>query len=187
MKRFEMKRLFGFLDIPEPDLLLHDYGRRAFPFLEQELREVPTGHALILSFEGVRVMDSSFAEETVLELTLGLTSNKYGDRMMILEQPSPATIDNLEGTIARRRAKVALLIRDGSEMRLIGHVEPNLHVTWQLISERSKLTARDLANDLGLEINTASMRLHKLYEAKLIARHEEVTSSGRQHIYILPS
>jgi DNA-binding transcriptional ArsR family regulator len=187
MKRFEMRKLFGFLDIPEPDLLLRDYGRRAFPFLEQELREVPTGHALILSFEGVRVMDSSFAEEAVLELALGLTSNKYGDRMLILEQPSPATIDNLEGTIARRRVKVALLIRDGSEMRLIGHVEPNLHLTWQLISERGELTARDLANDFGLEINTASMRLHKLYEAKLIARHEEVTSSGRQHIYILPS
>ena len=187
MKRFEMRKLFGFLDIPEPDLLLRDYGQQAFPFLEQELQEVPTGHALILAFEGVRVMDTSFAEETVLELALGLTHNKYGDRTMILEQPSSATIDNLEGTIARRRAKVALLIREGSEMRLIGHVEPNLQETWQLFNEKTELTARDLANDLGLEINTASMRLHKLYNAKLLARREEVTSSGRQHIYMIPS
>ena len=187
MKRFEMRKLFGLLNIPEPDLLLRDYGQEAFPFLEQELREVPNGHALFLSFEGIRVMDTSFAEEAILELALGLTCDKYGDRTMILEQPSPATIDNLEGTIARRRVKVALLIREGSEMRLIGHVEQNLQETWQLISKRSKLTARELANDLGLEINTASMRLHKLYDAKLLARHEEVTSSGRQHIYMIPS
>src|SRR5947209_1376681 len=148
MKRFEMRKLFGLLDIPEPDLLLRDYGRKAFPFLEQELREVPTGHALILSFEGVRVMDTSFADETVLELALGLSLNKYGDRVMLLEQPSPATLDNLEGTIARRRAKVALIIREGSELRLIGHVEPNLQEAWQLINERNELTARDLANNL---------------------------------------
>jgi predicted transcriptional regulator len=187
MKRFEMRKLFGLLDIPEPDLLLRDYGRKAFPFLEQELQEVPTGHALILSFEGVRVMDTSFADETVLELALGLSLNKYGERLMLLDQPSPATLDNLEGTIARRRAKVALIIREGSELRLIGHVEANLQEAWRLISERNELTARDLANNLGLEINTASMRLHKLYDAKLLVRHEEVTSSGRQHIYLIPS
>jgi predicted transcriptional regulator len=187
MKRFEMRKLFGMLDIPEPDLLLRDYGRQAFPLLEQELREVPAGHALVLSFEGVRVMDTSFADETVLELALGLSLDRYGERMMLLEQPSPATLDNLEGTIARRRAKVALIIREGSEIRLIGHVEPNLLEAWQLIKERKELTARDLANVLNLEINTASMRLHKLYNARLLARHEEVTSSGRQHIYTIPS
>jgi len=187
MKRFEMRELFGFLDIPEPDLLLRDYGRKAFPFLEQALLDVPIGQILVLSFEGVRVMDTSFADETVLELAIGLSLNKYRDRMMLLEQPSPATIDNLEGTIARRRAKVALIIREGIEVRLIGHVEPNLLEVWQLINERNELTARDLANNLGLEINTASMRLHKLYDAKLLLRHEELTSTGRQHIYMIPS
>lgn len=186
MQRFEMKQLFGFLGIPGPDLLLRDYGLRAFPLLEQKLRDVSPGHALILSFEGVSVMDTSFADETVLELALGLTNNKYGERLLILEDLSSATIDNVEGTIARRKAKVALVIREEDAVRLVGHVEPNLQETWKLIREKGALTARELADTLKLEINTASMRLRKLYDAHLLARREEVTSSGRQHIYMLP-
>ena len=186
MKRFEMTRLFAHLSIRGPDLLLRNYGERAFPVLEQALLEVPLGQTLLLDFAGVSVMDTSFADETVLELALGLSQDKYGDRWMVLEEPSPATIDNLEGTIARRKAKVALLIRKEGQMRLIGHVEPNLMEAWQLVYEKSELTARELADQLGLEINTASMRLRKLYDARLLSRQEEITPGGRQHTYMLP-
>ncbi len=84
------------------------------------------------------------------------------------------------------KAKVALLIRKEDQMRLIGHVEPNLMEAWQLVYEKSELTARELADQRGLEINTASMRLRKLYDARLLARREEITPDGRQHIYMLP-
>ncbi len=186
MKQFELTRLFALLGISGPDLLLRSYGQRAFSAMEYALKEVPSGQALLLDFAGVSVMDTSFADETVLELALGLSQDKYGERWMVLAEPSPATIDNLEGTIARRKAKVALLIRREGQMRLIGHVEPNLMEAWQLVWERSELTARELADQLGLEINTASMRLHKLYDARLLARREEITPGGRQHIYRLP-
>ncbi len=186
MKQFELTRLFALLGIPGPDLLLRSYGQRAFPTLEHALKEVPPGQALVFDFAGISVMDTSFADETVLELALGLSQDKYGDRWMVLAEPSPAAIDNLEGTIARRKAKVALLIRKEGQMRLIGHVEPNLLEAWQLVYEKSELTARELADQLGLEINTASTRLRKLFDARLLARREEITPSGRQHIYMLP-
>jgi len=186
MKQFELTRLFALLGIPGPDLLLRSYGERALPTLEQALKEVPPGQALVFDFAGISVMDTSFADETVLELALGLSQDKYGDRWMVLAEPSPAAIDNLEGTIARRKAKVALLIRKEGQMRLIGHVEPNLLEAWQLVYEKSELTARELADQLGLEINTASTRLRKLFDARLLARREEITPSGRQHIYMLP-
>jgi len=187
MKRFELTQLFDLLDIPGPDLLLRNYGERAFPFLEQTLKDVPSGDVLVLSFAGVSVMDTSFADETVLEVALGLIQDRYGDRWLVLEQPSPATIDNLEGAIARRKAKVALLICEGDVMRLLGHVERNLVEAWQFACEKAELTARELADHLGLEINTASMRLRKLYDARLLKRREEITTDGRQHIYMLPS
>lgn len=186
MKKFELKHLFSLLSISGPDLLLRNYGQRAFPVLEHALKEVPTGQMLLLDFEGISVMDTSFADETVLELALGLSQNKYGERWITLEEPSPATVDNLEGTIARRKAKVALLIHKEGQMVLIGHVEPNLSEAWQLVCQKTELTARELADHLGLEINTASMRLRKLYDARLLARREEITSGGRQHIYMLP-
>ena len=186
MRRFQMTLLFAILQIPGPNLLLRDYGRRAFPFLEQALEEVPAGQMLTLVFVDITVMDTSFAEETVIELASRLIQGKYGDRMVLLDQPTPATIDNLEGGMARLRTKLALLIRENEEIRLIGHVEPNLIETWRLVYQKGELTARMLADFLGLEINTASMRLHKLYKARLLLRREEITSEGRQHVYVLP-
>src|SRR5260370_17934422 len=174
MKRFELTGLSGLLGIPGPDLLLRSYGQRAFLTLEHALKDVPPGQAVVLDFAGASVMDTSLADETVLELALGLSQGKYGDRWMVLEEPSPATIDNLEGTIARRKAKVALLIRKEGQMRLIGHVEPNLMEAWQLVCERSELTARELADLLGLEINTATMRLRKLHDAPLLPPRPQI-------------
>src|SRR5260370_4522065 len=116
MKRFEMTQLFALLGINGADLLLRSYGQHAFPTLEHAMKEVPPVKALLLDFAGVSVMDTSFADETVLELALGLSQDKYGDRRMILEEPSPATIDHLDATIQRRKAKVPVLIRQDDHM-----------------------------------------------------------------------
>ncbi len=182
-----MARLFEALDISPPDLLLREYGRRAWGILERELLEVPSGYALTLDLAGVSVMDTSFCEETVLQLARSLVAGQYGDRFLVLERPSPATLDNIEATIAWRRAKVALPVREGQQTRIIGHLEPNLGETWRLALEVGVLTARDLADRLGLEIGAASMRLRKLYDTRLLTRREEITSGGRQHVYHFPA
>lgn len=186
MARYLMSNLFSMLGISGPDLLLREYGQRARTVLEEQLQEVGVGDALIMDFSGVSVMDTSFADESILELALALVVGQYGDRFLVLERLSPATVDNLEGTIARRRAKVALLAYDGSRMTILGHLERNLVEAWELTRRGGTLTARDLANEIGLEINTASTRLHKLYAGRLLARREEITALGRQHIYLVP-
>ncbi len=43
MQRFLMSKLFDILDITPPDLLLRDYGRRAYAILERELIDMPSG------------------------------------------------------------------------------------------------------------------------------------------------
>lgn len=188
MTVFRMGDLFDLLDIPAPDLLLRDYGRRALPILAGELLKVPAGQALTLDFAGVSVVDTSFADESILELALGLIKGEWGDRFIILNHPTSATIDNLEGTIARRGVKIASMVRDNDRVRIVGQIEPNLSETWMIaLEEDGPLTARHLADRLGLEINTASMRLSKLHRARLLSRHEEVTPTGRQYVYTVPS
>lgn len=187
MTTYPLKYLFAQFGLPGPDLLLREFGQRAFPTLETELRRVPEGSALILNFDDVSVMDTSFGDETILELALGLIANNYGNRFLVLEEPSRATLDNLEGAIARRRVKVALLVKHGGLVQVVGQWEPNLAQAWELVQRAGSLTARALADRLELEINTASTRLNKLYKARLLARQEEVTSTGRQHIYQIPA
>lgn len=186
MVGFQMTDLFPYLGVSGPDLLLRSYGERAFALLEENLKRVDAGQALALDFDGISVMDTSFADETVLELALGLVAGRYGDRFLLLREPSAATVENIEGTLARRRSKVALLVRRRGGTEIVGEIEPNLADALQRTQQAGTLTARNLADELQLEINTASMRLHKLHKLHLLARDEEVSSAGRQHIYRLP-
>ena len=192
MATFRMTELFKQLGVPGPDLLLRECGRQVFPLLADELSTVSPGHALTLDFSGVQVMDTSFCDETVLELAIRLVEGKHGDRFLVLSEPTSATIDNIEGAIGRRRAKIALIVRERGGERLVGRaygdpIEPNLVEAWEYLRRERSLTARALADDLNLEINTASMRLHKLYTLRLAAREEEVSAAGRQHNYSIPN
>jgi hypothetical protein len=187
MKSFDMARLFNVLHVPGPDLLLREDGAKVFPILEEALAVVPEGSALVLEFAKIRIMDTSFAGSTVIKLLAGLVDGQYGDRFLILDSLKPPTIENLEGALARRKQKIGALVRGEKGVEVIGHLEPNLSEAWALALQVGTLTARDLADKLNLEISTASMRLHKLYKARLLARHEEIIASGRQHVYALPT
>jgi len=186
---FALRELFGVLDVPGPDLLLRAYGEWALPVLEQQLLSVPERRALVLSFAGVRIMTPSFADATIVALLRGLREVRYGERFLILAEPNEETLVSLEGTFERRlhrRLKLAVVLRNGGVDRLFGPVEENLQEAWQIVAERGTLTTRELAERLGLELNTASMRLIKLHSLGLLARREVVGIPGRQHLYMLP-
>jgi hypothetical protein len=183
---FRMTRLFDVIGRAGPDLLLRHCGRAALPVLQQHLLATPEGRALVLDLRGVQVMDTSFADETIVALMLALLNGEFGDRFLIVRDPSPETLDNLEGTIARRKERIALLVHESGATRVLGHIERNLAETWAIVSARGTLTARVLADRLDIEIQAASTRLHRLYQARLLARREDVTTAGRQHIYSIP-
>jgi predicted transcriptional regulator len=72
-------------------------------------------------------------------------------------------------------------------LSVLGRTERNLLEAWDLVRTNGELRTRDLADRHQLEITAASMRLHKLYTARLLARETEMTSAGRQHVYRLPA
>jgi hypothetical protein len=183
---FPLAELVGALGLPGPDLLLRVHGEQALPILEAHLKAVPAGRALTLGFQGVQMVAPSFADATIVELVRGLRAGRYGDRYLVLAEPTDDTLDSLAGTFERRmhRAlKPAVVLRRGGRVELFGPVEQNLRQVWQMVLERGSLTTRELADELGLETNTASMRLLKLHGLGLLARRED---GGRQHVYTLP-
>src|SRR5918911_2543731 len=136
---FALSELFEVLAVPGPDLLLRAYGEQALPLLEDHLLGVPEGRALVLSFEGVRVMTPSFADATIVELLRGLREGRYGERYLILAEPNEETLFSLEGTFERRLhrpLKLAVVLRRGGVDRLFGPGEENLREAWQLVAER---------------------------------------------------
>src|SRR5918912_1689560 len=146
---FALSELFAVLDVPGPDLLLRAYGERALPVLEAQLLGVPAGRALVLSFEGVRIMTPSFADATIVALLRGLREGRYGERYVLLAEPNEETLVSLEGTFERRLhrpLKLAVVLRRRGACQVFGVVEQNLREAWQLVAERGTLTTRELAD-----------------------------------------
>lgn len=185
-KIFQMQNLFAAIeDLRAPDLATRELGLQAYPVLCNILSEINTGGVLVLDFTAVRVMDSSFAGGSVIRLLRELVEDKHGDKYIVLTHTTDSTEYNLNMTIRGHGLKLGLQVIDPSgQHRLFGQIEPNLDDTLALVNKRQTLTARDLADfQPGMAINTASNRLKKLFDLRLILRTEETTETGRQHVY----
>ena len=73
-------------------------------------------------------------------------------------------------------------IRAG-KLEQIGHLEPSLQETLDIVHAHGKLTAPQLADMVGLAINSASNRLKRLYDQRLVRREYEISERGLQYIY----
>jgi len=181
---FRLNELFGQEGISGPDLILPENGKRVYPLLAKAMKGIPPGRALHIDFSDVQLMDASFAGETVMKLAAALCGNTLGDRFLVLVEPNDATLQNLEGAALRRR--LPLLVRRKRGTALLGRLQPALRETWSLATGSKTITARALADRLGLEISNASTRLAKLHKQRLLARAPDTMGSGKQHVYFLP-
>jgi hypothetical protein len=188
--RFPMRSLLATLKLPGRNLLGRPAGERALALLRERLTAVPSGSALTLDFEGVAHTDASFPDATIITLAIDLQAGKHGDRFLVLDGANDEVVANIRAALAQRheaeKRKLALVYRRHGRYDLVGHIEANLREAWDLVRGRGELTARALADHLGLEINTAGTRLLKLHAARLLARREEISAAGRQHVYTIP-
>lgn len=184
-RTFLVSRLFEQLEIAGEDLVTREYGQKAYLILREELRLTPERDFLVLDFTGVRVLDTSFARESVFKLLEEVVAGHFGESRFILANVTESTFDNLDTMMRRRYEKKIFLIQQPAGLEIAGHPEPNLEEVLALLKLHKELTARELADSLGLEVNTASTRLKKLHDLGVTIRHEEVTESGRQHVYRL--
>ena len=187
----ERKRQLG---VSVPDLVTRELGQKIYADMASALQAPPAGGVLTIDFSGIRVVDTSFADETILRLLKELVEGKYGERFLCLYNPSQSTIANLEGAIARKRLRLAFFaIFPGKKWQCIGRydssafpddqIEPLLQETLRLVVEREKLTARELATREKIELNNASTRLKKLHDARLVKREEMVSEEGKSYVY----
>jgi hypothetical protein len=179
-----MNRKYDLAQLGYADLLTRDLGRKVFPTLEAELQQTSLGHTLILDSTEVLLMDSSFFDEAVLNLFAKLLKGDYGDRYLAVTAVSPDTLDNIEGSVARRKLQGAFPVMvAATNWRFVGNLEPNLRDTLEVHAKHKELTARDLADLLEISIYNASNRLRRLSEMRLLKRVEDIPSSRSSHRY----
>lgn len=142
---------------------------------------------LTLDFTGVDVCDYSCVDEVIIENQQYL--KEHTDIFMYITNANKDVLGNLHSTIAWREKqgmKTHILYQYEGEFLVAGTLEESLQQTFNIISAKKSITARELADFLDIQINNASNRLKKLYDSRLVLRTEQRDSMGKQHIYMLP-
>jgi len=149
------------------------------------LSRAKAGETVILDLKGVEVFDFSFANEFFGKTVFSLPV-EFPDRYVIVENLTSDTRENL--VHALEGMKLAMIVRKGSQLELIGKVHQSDIQTFDAIRRsRTPCTAMDLASRLGTNLTTMNERLNKLTALALVRRMTTVSAAGRtQYEYVVP-
>ena len=177
-----------------PNLVTRETGRVIRERLERELEKA---EVIYLDFSKIGIIDYSCADEIIARLVSRLVGGEYGERFIVLTSLNPTQEENIH--VALEKKKLALLkqtaikgltpkkgtrIAKGQGLEIIGFIANHLREVFDLVNERGRLTAKELSDELNLELNTAATRLLNLYKKYLVTRTEETSSEGgRQFVY----
>ncbi len=148
------------------------------------LRSLPEDGQVRVSLEGLDVLSTSFADEFIGRTLHQLTIGEFGARTMILETPALDLADGIDVKLAQRQ--LAMLCLSNDSWHLIGTHTPAMTETLRLIIDKGQTTAKELAGELGLQMNACVNRVARLAKLHLI-RREQIGMSGPQAIYSLHS
>lgn len=144
------------------------------------------------SFLDIEICDVSFVDQFILSIQLMLKN--YENVILRLSNCNEDILANIEGALHVRnerdknKNKICLLYFDQGRYSILGKPEQNLKDTFESVQDHKHgLTARELTELQGIaEINSASNRLKRLFDARFVCRKMEITEFGRQHVYYIP-
>jgi hypothetical protein len=166
------------------NFLTRDKGEKAYELLKEQLKATPEAQPLVLIFPPDQLVDSSFADESVVQLGEEILNNRYGQRCILLEGLTDDSIKNFQGVLKLRESKLPILaVEEMGQWQVIGNLENNLFETLKLIHQQGRLTASEFKSQFGLAVNTASTRLKRLHNLHLVRRESEISEQGLQYIY----
>ncbi len=165
-------------------LVTRQRGEKVYEQIIKRLHAQALGpQAIVLAFPADQLVDPSFADETILRLQREFIDAE-GNNTVVIHGLTNDSIHNLNAAIKYQNLKLPLLsIISDNQWDIIGQLEQSLRETLDLVFKYSHLTAPELAQLLNLAINTASNRLKRLFDLRLVRREHEITENGLQYIY----
>ncbi len=146
--------------------------------LEKLLEQTQPGDIVVIDAKNVDVFDYSFANELFGRTILRLPK-EHSERFLVVENLSVYTRENLANALAS--LGLIMIERKGGKLQLIGKVHPADQETFDaIVGAKEPVTANDLKDKLGINLNAMNERLTKLSGFALIRRNAGVSSAGRQ-------
>ncbi len=163
-------------------LITREEGTYIREYIIEQLRLLPENSCLFLDFKGVKFIDLSGGDEIVAILASRIKSKEFGKRYVCLINTTEQHIYNIEKALKDK--KLSVIVYENDTFRPIGDLNTYLRDTFDFVCKRNQATARELADELTIPINTASTRLLNLYNEGLVMREEDLTDKGnKQFVY----
>ena len=165
------------------NMVTRETGRIIREAIEVKIQKEQEEMIIILDFSGIGIIDFSCADEVAAKFIARLNLKEYGDKYLLFSGLTPSQEENI--TAALEKKKLSLLsLKENGGWKLLGILNPYLKDTLDLVMARKSLTARELADLTGVEINSASTKLLNLNKARLAIRvREALPNGGRQFVY----
>ena len=189
-----------------PFLAMRPLGRQVQESIDEALRALPPGGVLAIDFDGVEMMDYSFADEALGTIFSRMSGKEYPDRYLVLivkDDPiSTALLENVEVALSQRDAaaitvplaelpqlELTLAREDESQLaeragktvtwRVIGKLPDHLIETLGAVMNQGQATVRDVVEALQLESVTAcNNRIARLHQLRLVRRKAAIVPEG---------
>ncbi len=164
------------------DLVTRQSGQVVRSRIERDLESERDGAIIALDFSGIGIIDYSCADEIVAKLVSRLLGGEYGDTYLLITGINENQKENIEVALERKDLATMAVMGDG-KTQLLGTLNNYLKETLELIVEKGKITAKDLAVLMKLEANTSGTRLLNLHRKRLAVRREEKRPGGKVWVY----
>lgn len=164
-------------------LVTRETGQAVRAFVARKLQGLPPGGVMTLDFSGVGVIDFSCADECLAKLVTRLIAGEYGEKFLRLAGLGESQRENIQVALERKRLP-ALLVHPDESWDCLGTLTPHLQETLRLVVARRRMSAREMAGLLDLELTASSTRLGSLHRQRLVKRRERAMGEGgREFVY----
>lgn len=188
IRKLELNEIASELGLSGKTLATRPVGEQFYHTALEKLQPIHDGDAIELSLAGVYATDTSFLDEYILGFQRLMVAS-YPNSMMFVSNVDTWVFENLTRLIKSWEVdgiRIPVLYFHEDKFEIIGKMESNLLETFDVFCDNREVTARQLAELKNLVLSTASTRLRKLYEFRVIYRKEVIDAFGKQFVYMLP-
>ena len=170
-------------------LVLRPKATEMLELSKKAIGSIFCGDTLVCNFAEIVDCSSSFVDEFIIGWQRIV--NQTENALFILVNFNSDVRYTIEATLNQRnrisRENLCLIAQTDGRYEVIGSkIEKNVLQVFDLLADGSHVTARLIADEFNIELNSAGNRLKKLFDAHIVFRSEQSEDTGGKYEYYIP-
>ncbi|MCL1865099.1 MAG: DUF4325 domain-containing protein [Spirochaetes bacterium] len=157
-----------------PDLITRPVGRVMYAVTAEKLGIITISETVILNFNGIKVMDSSFIDEYLVKLIIDSRINDFYIKLKNISNISEINIDSVFTSYSNyNKSRIAVAREEiGSNSRFyIGSITEQERDIINYLRTNSSVSIDDMSRFTGVEVNELKLILEQLSFLRLVKRY----------------